>query len=329
MNTSMRLFKRGDTYYVEISRGKKRSLKTGDEKTAKAIFREMEKEYLKGRLIQLDTTRRMTIGDFSVFYQEHRPGVSKWTLKKDALSLKLLQDALGNIQLHTLTTAKIDNFKSICLARGAKPPSINSYLRHIKSALTYALDDGLIDKKPKIKMVPEDKQSIAERIISAKDIKTILTAAHEDDPDFGRYLTLLLWTGARRREILNLHWQDCDFDKKSALLTKTKGKRNRRVPLLPQVIEALEPVKKDIGRIFPTWHPDTTSHWFHALAKECGIVARLHDLRHSAATYMLNSGIQIQVVKEILGHAHLSTTMIYSHVLDEIAAKEMQKFKIE
>jgi len=329
MNTSMRLFKRGDTYYVEISRGKKRSLKTGDAKTAKAIFREMEKEYLKGRLIQLDTTRRMTIEEFSAFYLEHRPGISKWTVKKDALSFKLLQDALGNIQIRTITTAKIDSFSKICLARGAKPQTVNGYLRHIKSALTYALDDGIIEKKPKIKMIPEDKQSIAERIISPKDLKTILDAAREQDQVFGIYLTLLLWTGARRREILRLKWQDCDFENKSALLTKTKGKRNRRVPMLEPAIEALEPVKKDIGRIFPQWYPDTVSKWFHALAKECGIDARLHDLRHSAATYMLKSGIPIQVVKEILGHAHLSTTMIYSHILDEVANKEMQKMRIE
>jgi len=142
-----------------------------------------------------------------------------------------------------------------------KPQTVNGYLRHIKSALTYALDDGLIDKKPKIKMVPEDRQSIAERIISPKDLKTILAAAYADDPDFGRYLTLLLWTGARRREAHELNWQDCDLDNKSAPLTKTKGKRNRRVPLLQPVIDALEPVKKDIGRIFPQWHPDTVSKW--------------------------------------------------------------------
>jgi len=77
------------------------------------------------------------------------------------------------------------------------------------------------------------------------------------------------------------------------------------------------------------WHPDAVSRWFHTTAKECGIDARLHDLRHSAAIYMLNSGIQIQVVKEILGHAHLSTTRIYSHVLDEIEDQEMQKIKFE
>lgn len=178
-------------------------------------------------------------------------------------------------------------------------------------------------------MVPVNRENMAERIISPGDLKAIFEAAQERNPDFARYLTVLLWTGARRREILDLTWQTIDFDRRSVLLTKTKGRKDRRVPLLPGAILALEPVKKDVGRVFPDWHPDTVSKWFKAVARECGVSARLHDLRHSACTYMLKSGIPIQVVKEILGHAHLSTTLIYSHVLDDVMTKEMQRMKIE
>jgi site-specific recombinase XerD len=112
-------------------------------------------------------------------------------------------------------------------------------------------------------------------------------------------------------------------------LTKTKGRKDRRVPLVPKVMEVLQPIMKDIGKVFMQYHPDTVSKMFHKLAKECGINARLHDLRHSAATYMLKSGIPIQVVKEILGHSKLSTTEIYSHVLDEIKKTEMNKLRFE
>ena len=84
-----------------------------------------------------------------------------------------------------------------------------------------------------------------------------------------------------------------------------------------------------MGPVFPPWYPDTVSKWFHALALSCGVNARLHDLRHSAVTYMLKSGISIQVVKEIVGHTDLSTTMIYSHVLDDVIAEEMQKMRVE
>ena len=68
---------------------------------------------------------------------------------------------------------------------------------------------------------------------------------------------------------------------------------------------------------------------FRELAELCGVSARLHDLRHSACTYMLKSGIPIQVVKEILGHSQITTTMIYTHVLDDIKQNEMKKLRFE
>jgi integrase len=324
----MRLFNRKGFWYVEFSRGKWRSLKTRNEETAKGIFKEMEKEYLRGRLIQLDTSRK-NLSEFASFYEQHRPGISDETIKKDRLSLKLLREAIGNIEIRTLNTSKIDEFKKACLTRGAKPQTVNGYLRHIKGALSYAVDEKLIEKRPKIKMVPVDEQDLAERILSPRTIRAILAVAKNEDRDLGRYFTVLLWTGARRREILNLAWQDVDLARRSALLTRTKGKRDRRVPLLPAAISALKPIKKDIGPVFPPWHPDTASKWFHAIALKCGVNARLHDLRHSAVTYMLNSGIDIRVVQKIVGHAHLSTTMLYSHLLDGVASKEMKKYKVK
>lgn len=329
MNSSMRLYKRGGRWYVEFFRGKQKSLRTRDEKAAQAIYKEIRREYLRGRLLSIENTPRKTISDFALFYEEHRPGVSPWTIKKDLLSLKLLREAIGNVNIRTITAAKIDQFKGICLARKATPQTVNGYLRHIKGALSYAVDNGLMDKKPKIKMVPVDRKDMAQRIISADKLRTIIEAAEAQDPMFGRYLTLLLWTGARRREILNLMWQDVDFDRGCVFLAKTKGHKPRRIPLLPSASAALEPIKKDLGRVFPAWHADTVSKWFHAIALKCGITARLHDLRHSAATYMLQSGMPIQVVKEILGHAQLATTMIYTHVLDDIIQAEMQKMRIE
>lgn len=329
MNNPMRLFCRKGVYHVEFAGGKRRSLRTSDEKTATGIFKELEKEYLRGRLIKLDNSKRLTISEFATEYEKSRVGLSKWTVKKDLLSLKLLREAVGDIDIRVLTADKISRFKSICLSREASPQTVNGYLRHIKAALAYALDAEMIDKKPTIKMVPANDEGMAERIISPADLKAILEGARTRSQDFERYLTVLLWTGARRREILNLTWQDIDLDRRSVLLTKTKGRKDRRVPLLPGAISALEPVKKDIGRVFPDWHPDTVSKWFHAVAKKCGVKARLHDLRHSAATYMLKSGVPVQVVKEILGHAQLSTTMIYSHVLEDVLQVEMGKMKIE
>ena len=81
MNNPMRLFNRKGVWHVEFAGGKRRSLRTSDEKTARGIFRELEKDYLRGRLLRLDNTKRISISEFSTHYSEHRPGISTWTVK--------------------------------------------------------------------------------------------------------------------------------------------------------------------------------------------------------------------------------------------------------
>lgn len=57
--------------------------------------------------------------------------------------------------------------------------------------------------------------------------------------------------------------------------------------------------------------------------------ARLHDLRHSCATYLLKSGVPMEYVQKILGHASIKTTQIYAEVLQEVMQKEMEKLRFE
>ena len=69
MNNPMRLFNRKGVWHVEFAGGKRRSLRTSDEKTARGIFRELEKDYLRGRLLRLDNTKRISISEFSTSNQ--------------------------------------------------------------------------------------------------------------------------------------------------------------------------------------------------------------------------------------------------------------------
>lgn len=338
MAFEMRLFKRRDFYYVEISRSKKRSLRTKDKREAIAIFREMKKEQFRVRIFDLEKVKRLPLKDFTAIYLNYREGnVSSNTLKKDALSLKLLAEALSpSILIQNLDKNKFEEFKRICKARGALNISINGYLRHIKSALTYALDEELIEKKPKIKMYPEDKN--LPRVLMPDIIDMIFAKMKQKNLDEWRYYIFELWTGARRAEGAHLDWPDVTIREEiidgEAVLTgraklRGKGEKERIVPLMSAVIEAIEPIKKDIGKVFEQYHLCTWSKKFHAYALSCGTKARLHDLRHSAATYMLKSGIDIRVVQKILGHKHISTTEIYADVLDDMKQREMKKLRFE
>jgi integrase len=325
MKLGMRLFQRNGWFYAGLYRGKEKALGTKDEALAKEIYRELKVEYLRGKLIHLESYKKITLAEFRKRYtEEARAGMSGKTIKQDDLSLRLLEDVIGgSIQIRAVTAGKIDDFKRACLGRGVKPQSVNSYLRHIKAALTYALDSGYIDKKQKIKMVPVGMT--LPHVLSPNQIQALLAEAKEIDIELWRYFMVCLWTGARRSEVLGLTWQAIDLNNRQCRVIG-KGKRERIVPLMQPLIEILEPIKKDMGRVFTQEHADTYTHKFKKIAIACGITGNhLHDLRHTAATFMLKNGIPLSVVQKILGHSQISTTQIYATVLDEMMQSEMVK----
>jgi len=328
----MRLLWRNGFAYVEIERNKYRSLKTKDEAEAKAIFREMKKTQLEGKLVSLNDVQRKTLADFTKEYIQYREGLkdlSVETIRKDKLSLKLMADVVGGSTL--LMAASFDEFKSVCLARGASKITINGYLRHLKTAFKWAVSKKYLKKLPGIAMYKRLKKgeaSMFSRILMPDEIKRFLRKSYKHSRELGRYCFCVLWTGGRRRELLGLNWQDVDFANGNITLTGKTG--SRTIPMLEPVKKTLMSTKKDIGRVFPDWHPDTVSHLTQEALRAAGVDKhRLHDLRHTCATYLLKNGVRIEVVQRIMGHAQISTTMIYAKVLDEIMKQEMCKLRFK
>ncbi len=95
--------------------------------------------------------------------------------------------------------------------------------------------------------------------------------------------------------------------------------------MLPGALEAIGTVFS-IGLVFPRWSLDTYTHRFQEVADGAGVNARLHDLRHTAATYMLNSGMSLPIGQEIFGHRDIKTTQIYAKVRNKLILGEMKKF---
>lgn len=331
MIRSMRLFQRkSGIWYIQYSRGHKRSLGTRNAKEALDLFKDIEKEWLRGRLFPLDTTRKITLAEFTLEYLDHRIGMSIHTVKQDRNALVYLAAAVGGSTLLALINVKrIDEFKTVCLTRGVKPQSVNSYLRHIKSALNTAYEWELIKKVPKIKQLPVNRKQY--KILTPAEIDEFVTAAGKFKPDLHNLLVFYLWTGARRAEGRRLTWPDVHLDtpQPSAVLRDTKGRQDRTVPLARPVVAMLTEIRRDLGPVFAQVHVDTITDWFAELSKKCGIKATPHDIRHIAATYMIAKGLNYTAVQEILGHAQFSTTQIYVHLIKDQLHKEIEKLNFD
>lgn len=140
----------------------------------------------------------------------------------------------------------------------------------------------------------------------------------------------LFATGIRVGELTRIRIQDLHI-KEGVIEIQGKGNRERQVYLpgrplrclLNQYLEARMRQQPSTNRllILPSANPATTQHirmWLHRSARSAGIEQRVtpHMLRHTAATYYLEAGLDIRHVQRLLGHTNITTTQIYTHVSD-------------
>ena len=155
----------------------------------------------------------------------------------------------------------------------------------------------------------------------------------------------LLWdTGCRISEILNLKYKDCDFEEGTFKIRNTKGREERTVVCSSDTLEALRLyVKHQVKNspedyVFKTIKGNkisrnTMSHMFSSVVKELKKEGKLpynrriviHSLRHGRAVDLLNKGVSLDEVKELLGHKSIDTTLFYSHSKERIDLKKIRK----
>jgi site-specific recombinase XerD len=138
-------------------------------------------------------------------------------------------------------------------------------------------------------------------------------------------LSLIYSAGLRGQEVINLKISDIDFVRKTIHIRQSKYKKDRIVPLSDFIARGLRKymaAEHPYIYLFNGREPDGRYSikglsWVmrEALKKtDIGKEVNLHSLRHSYATHLLEDGVNIVTVKELLGHAHIQTTMIYLHV---------------
>lgn len=140
-------------------------------------------------------------------------------------------------------------------------------------------------------------------------------------PQITGAIRLLLLTGCRLREILNLHWSEVDTER--GLLHLPDSKTGRKVVFLSgAALNVLASLPRRGACIIPGDHPDKPRHdlkkpWKH-IRKEAGLEdVRLHDLRHTHAPIGAASGLGLPIVGKLLGHKSTATTQRYAHLADD------------
>ena len=142
-----------------------------------------------------------------------------------------------------------------------------------------------------------------------------------ENPMLRFIVPMLIVTGARKREVLDARWEDFDLDRRSWRIHTTKLGKARHVPLSDGAISVLQSVSRIEGCPWVFANPKTQKpyvaiHCSWDTARTAAGLAdvRMHDLRHSFASFLVNAGRTLYEVQHLLGHTQIKTTQRYSHL---------------
>ena len=266
------------------------------------------------------------IDDF-IFYLEKNKRKSIHTTvayRGDLEQFLAFLNSLGNPSINQLKATHVRAWMSDMMQHNIAPRSIHRKISSLRALVKHLRKDGVIDHDPLIKIsVPKTPKHLV-KDIPAEDLKNMFERFPWNEVEHGerdRLLLLLFYTsGMRLSELVGLKTSDVDLSRNTL---RVLGKRNK-VRLIPLHDEGIDLLKIYISKIergylftLESGEPLYPVFVYRLVNKYLKLFSHAsktspHVLRHSFATHMLNNGANLMAIKDILGHANLSATQVYT-----------------
>jgi len=229
---------------------------------------------------------------------------------------------MGHKKLSDITADDIDLYKQQRLSKGIKQNTIARELQVLRNLFNHAYKrDKFFGKNPVAESGLPTFNDKKERVLTRDEEASLLKACPDHLKDV---IQIALNTGMRRGEILGLAWDWIDLDENIIILpqTHTKTNESRKVPINDTVRRILLQRKLKSGGsefVFPSeesksGHIDWLKRSFKTACRNAQIEGlRFHDLRHTAATRLVEAGTPLHAVAKLLGHSTVRVTERYSH----------------
>jgi len=243
------------------------------------------------------------------------------------------RERLGDYLLSSVTPDLIvqarDELRATPKKRGGgerTAADVNRTLAALSSALSFAVKElGWLERNPMERVSKGTESPGRVRFLSEIELPALLEACKQSkNPDLYLAVLLALTTGGRQSETMGLCWTQIDFKRRCATLGDTKNGESRALPLSGEVFALLIERSKvrnlNDDRVFPP-HPGTRSpyvdlRWpFRTALKTAKIEDfHWHDLRHTAASYLMMEGTTELELAKVLGHRTIAMVLRYSHL---------------
>jgi integrase len=248
----------------------------------------------------------------------------KKSIETDKIRLRWLHTHLHNSKLDEITKTKIDAIKSAKQNEGVSNATVNRTLALLRSILNRAKQDWeWLDSTPSVRLFPENAARV--RWLSHEESDRLI---HELPEHLKAMVRFTLSTGLRESNVTGLQWSQIDMHRHCAWIhaDQAKGKKAIAVPLNN---DALTVIRQQIGK--HNTHVFTykgNPAWEKALIRAGITDFRWHDLRHTWASWHVQNGTPLHVLKELGGWADLTMVLRYAHLsskhLEEYAGNSKQ-----
>jgi len=238
----------------------------------------------------------------------------------------------GRIRINNITKVLVKTYMANRANEGACNSTINREVACLKCIISRADEWEYIEKNPisGLKMLQEPPP--IERYLTPEEAKRLIEAS----PQYLRNVIIIaLGTAMRKSEILNLTWDDVTLNevfKTGEITVIGKGNKRRTIRMNKTVYDLLiqKSEEKNSPYVFPSMKTDKNlthvKRSFASALEKAGIENfRFHDLRHTAASWMVQGGADLYSVQKILGHSSIRTTQRYAHLSPGYLENEISK----
>jgi integrase len=353
------------SYYARLDRNRRIALGKVGQYTPDEARERCEKvlgnaAHGRAPLHGLDGAAGETLGEFikdtySPWVKAHRPRTGDKTLDR----IQLHFSRWYSQPLTAITLADVENWRTKRINEGIEPSTVRRDLDALSSVLTRAMklkkvaenvvrqvERPKIDRSPKVRYLSKEEEArlrgaLAERDEEMRAARGSANKWRTDRnqaplpplPHYGDHLTpavlVSINTGLRRGELLALRWVSIDTKAKQLTIegSSAKNQQTRHIPLNSEALLVLNQWREQAPegeRVFAI-NTGFKSAWAPLLERAKVVNFRWHDLRHHFASRLVQAGVPLNTVRELLGHGSLAMTLRYAHLAPDQKAEAVAR----
>lgn len=260
---------------------------------------------------------KMSVARLMTVFLEYSE-TNKKSYATDKSRAKVIKKYFGeSTQIKDITPKMIEDFKKHLVDNGKSKTTANRYYEQLSTAFNMAVNNKYLKINPckSVKKFPTQNYTV--RYLTEEEEERLMKVV----PDYLKDIIIIaLNTGLRKTNILELKWEQINFDFNFIEVLENKGNKHIMLPINETLLQLFSktPEADRVGYVFvnpetKTCYKDIKKAWTTALKQAKIENFRFHDLRHTVGTRLAKANIPVNVIKEILAHSDVRTTMRYVH----------------